>query len=178
MPGGGQADGVGRLGAGDEPDRRVRGQAEQLLEPAAGDLLGHGSRPGRGHGVERALVPAAASMSAAAAAGSAPPMTNPKNRGPARGDQARLGGRDQVVEHPVRRGGPGRQRPAQRGQQRRRIDRPGDGSVGQAAAVLDRRLRRGADQVGDCPWLVGHPVAPVGSAPTSADPTGAAGPCP
>ena len=61
-------------------ERRARRQPEQLGQPAADDLLGHGG--GRRGDVQAAFWShAEASQSAASAAGSEPPNTKPKKRG-------------------------------------------------------------------------------------------------
>ena len=77
VPAHGQADGVGRLRTGHEPDRCTVGQSEQLLHPAPRDPLG-----GLGRGDNTGLNPfwshPVATMSAALEAGLAPPITNPK----------------------------------------------------------------------------------------------------
>ena len=56
MAGGGEPDGVGGLGAGDEPDRRRGRQPEQVLQPTARDLLDDGGG-GRGDDLERVSGP-------------------------------------------------------------------------------------------------------------------------
>jgi hypothetical protein len=56
-PAGGQADGVGRPGAGDKPHGCRGRQPEQLFQPSPGDVLERDGR-GRERGVERVLIPA------------------------------------------------------------------------------------------------------------------------
>ena len=71
---------MGHLAPGDERERRVRRQAEQLEHPAPGDRLERRTSPASAPRGPVFWSQAETSQSAASDAGSAPPITNPKNR--------------------------------------------------------------------------------------------------
>ena len=97
---GGEADGVGLLGAGDEPDRGSGRQPEQLLEPRPGDLLGR-RRGRRQHGREGVLVPPGREDLGRGRRVQRPADDEAEVARPDRGDQSRLDGSDEGVEHVV-----------------------------------------------------------------------------
>ena len=77
MAGRGQADGVRLLRTGDEADGCGRRNAQKLLRPAAGDLLGRDRGGGR-VALKAIWSQPSVIMSAAVAASRAPPTTKPK----------------------------------------------------------------------------------------------------
>ena len=151
------------------PTDAVAGRPSSSLSqpPATSSTDGRGRRERR---VERHWSQPTASMSAAVAAGSEPPMTNPKKRGPAVRDQPGFDGSDAAGRYPARAAvGASRQR-------RRRdaaaappdVDRPGDRPSRPATAVPELDLRLGvacSDQAGHAtprPAVIGAAAQAVG----------------
>ena len=77
LAGGGQADRICGLPAGHEAERGPVRQAEQVLQPPAGDVLDEGGA-GEVTALKAFWSQPVVSTSAAVAASSAPPITNPK----------------------------------------------------------------------------------------------------
>ncbi len=123
VAGGGQGREVGHRGAGHEPDARAGGQAEQLDQPAAGDLLGDRGR--RREDVQAGvLVP-----------GRGQPV------GAERGRQAAADHEAEVAR--------ARRWPPARGRRRRPAPRPpSTGSVGPSGSGPPRAARRAARSTG------------------------------
>jgi hypothetical protein len=172
VPGGGEGGEVRHLSAGDEADRHLGREPEQLGQPAPGDLLDHAGG-GAGDVQPGVLVP-----------GGGEPVGGQRRRQRAadheaeeaaarRRNQSRLGGRGQRRDHLAGLDGLLRQRPAERGPQLLQARAAAHRPFGQALQVGQRLLERLAQRPfqsgssttlpphgGPWAWSIGLPYRP------------------
>ena len=135
VPAAGDAHGVGRLGAGDEPHRGATRKPEQVLHPAARGPFGRlGSR--RQHGVEGVLVPPDGEQVRRRGGGRGAADHEAEVARADRADQVSLRGREQLVDHLVRRRRVLGERQVERGPRVLAGRRTGDGPVAGRGPVL------------------------------------------
>jgi hypothetical protein len=151
VPGGGERGEVGHLRAGDEPDGRVPRQAEEVEQPAAGDLLDRGG--GRAHRVEAGvLVPGGGEPVGGERGGRDAADHETEVPAAAGGDQSGRGRGRERGDHVGGRCGRLRNRAAERGPHRGRIDRDAHRTAGQPGQVGERVPVRLAERC----FPVGH----------------------
>jgi hypothetical protein len=151
VTGGRQRGEVGHRGTGHEPHSGVRGESQQLDQPAGRDLLRNRCR--RRHDIERCvLIPRRGQ----------PVGRHRRRHGAAddeseiartgRGHKARAGRRRDTLDHRKRIHGGLGERPAEARPQGRQVDRPGDGTVPERPEEPGRQVGGSSQELA----IVGH----------------------
>jgi hypothetical protein len=143
-----EADGVGLLTAGDEPDGGGGRQAEQGLQPGAAGLL-CGDRGRRERRVERALVPPRSEHVRRGRCVNRPADHEPEVARACGGGQTGFGRRHEVLDDPVGRGRSAGQRPTEGLEQGIEVVAGGHRAVGQSGPVVSRMVGRATKKLAD-----------------------------